>query len=152
MGGSQGHQQDEMDLEFGLQDDVFPWFHIIQWSTEDAQSNSVFRWDLSRIQSAADKLTLDKESYLLHCPEPLPGSVGFSLEDDKAFGEWAAALLEWSPSLRQVRYRLVPALLKEEVFWSRYFAGLRSTIRAEVFRDEDEGSNGSEEAVPHVDP
>nr|ABI14286.1 BSD domain-containing protein [Pfiesteria piscicida] len=137
MGASTGKsRQEEFDEEFGLQDDTFPWFHIIQWSTEDAKSNSIFRWDLASIQSAADSLTQDADSFLAHCPEELPVSVGFSLEDDKAFGEWAAALLEWSPTLRQVRYRLVPARLKEEAFWSRYFAGLREAVRREIFRDE----------------
>mmetsp|Transcript_177826 Transcript_177826/g.570290 ORF Transcript_177826/g.570290 Transcript_177826/m.570290 type:complete len:153 (-) Transcript_177826:123-581(-) len=146
--GAAKSREDEFDEEFGLQDDIFPWFQIIQWSAEDAQSNAVFRWDLPSIQSAADRLTQDHESFLVQCPEDLPGSCGFSLGEDKAFGEWAAALLEWSPTLRQVRYRLVPGRLKEETFWNRYFAGLRQAVRAEVFRDEHVGPNGTSQADP----
>jgi len=57
------------------------------------------------------------------------------LDDDTAFLEWAAALLELSPALRQVRFRLVPARMREHTFWSRYFAGLRRVIRMELFAE-----------------
>mmetsp|Transcript_4787 Transcript_4787/g.9718 ORF Transcript_4787/g.9718 Transcript_4787/m.9718 type:complete len:144 (+) Transcript_4787:24-455(+) len=133
MGASSSGSREAQDEEFGLQDDVFPWFHIVQWCSEDAQANAVFRWDLSSIQQAAETLTQDVETFLHRCPDELPKSCGFSLEDDKAFAEWAAALLEWSGTLRQVRYRLVPGRIKEEVFWSRYFAGLRAVVRRDVF-------------------
>merc|ERR1711972_576985 len=131
-----GSQDSEEDL--GFQDDVFPWFHIVQWCSEDAEDQSVFRWDLLGIKEAADALTQDVDTFLRKCPEQLPGNSGFTMDDDTVFAEWAAALLEWSAALRHVRYRLVPARRCEDVFWSRYFAGLRAAVRDNVFGEPSE--------------
>lgn len=73
------------------------------------------------------------EAFKRLCPEPLPPDDGFTMDDQTNFAEWAEALLEWSKELRQLRYRLVPRHLTEEVFWSRYFAGLRTQIQALIF-------------------
>mmetsp|Transcript_40796 Transcript_40796/g.82255 ORF Transcript_40796/g.82255 Transcript_40796/m.82255 type:complete len:160 (-) Transcript_40796:245-724(-) len=149
MGGAQGRRAgagDEADPEFGFQDDIFPWFHLVQWCAEDAKANRVFRWDLAGIQEAVATLSQDADTFLARCPEKLPVDCIFSLDDSTTFAEWAEALLEWSPSLRQVRYRLVPSRMKEEAFWSRYFAGVRSVVREQLFRGEAEGS--SSEAPP----
>ncbi|CAK0800720.1 unnamed protein product, partial [Prorocentrum cordatum] len=61
MGGAQGARRggDCPDEELGLQDDVFPWFHLVQWSAEDAKANCVFSWDLARIQESVAALTQD---------------------------------------------------------------------------------------------
>ncbi|CAJ1442608.1 unnamed protein product, partial [Effrenium voratum] len=127
------------DAEF--QDDVFPWFHLIQWSAEDATNNRVFRYDLKGAQSAAKALTTDVETFLRKCPEELPKSAGFTMDDDTYFAEWAGALLEWNPELRMVRFQLVPRRLSEVKFWSRFFAALRGAIAGLLFQDSD-GSDG----------
>eukprot|EP00413_Alexandrium_margalefii_P038127 CAMPEP_0204595274 /NCGR_PEP_ID=MMETSP0661-20131031/52576_1 /ASSEMBLY_ACC=CAM_ASM_000606 /TAXON_ID=109239 /ORGANISM="Alexandrium margalefi, Strain AMGDE01CS-322" /LENGTH=156 /DNA_ID=CAMNT_0051605777 /DNA_START=18 /DNA_END=488 /DNA_ORIENTATION=- len=144
MGGAQGRRGQaagglEPDAELGFQDDIFPWFHLVQWCAEDAKANRVFRWDLAGIQEAVAGLTQDVQAFHAKCSTELPPECMFSLDDSMAFGEWAEALLEWSASLRQVRYRLVPSRMREEVFWSRYFAGVRSTVRDQLFRGEAEG-------------
>ncbi|CAE8591429.1 unnamed protein product, partial [Polarella glacialis] len=75
----------------------------------------------------------DVETFTSRCLEPLPGSAGFSMDDATNFAEWAGALLEWSPSLVKVRFRLVPSRMKEEAFWSRYFAAVREVVRRQVY-------------------
>mmetsp|Transcript_96296 Transcript_96296/g.281294 ORF Transcript_96296/g.281294 Transcript_96296/m.281294 type:complete len:157 (-) Transcript_96296:80-550(-) len=152
MGGAQGRRgasDDEPDYELGFQDDIFPWFHLVQWCAEDAQANCVFRWDLAGIQEAVATLSEDVDAFRARCPEVLAADCAFSLDDRTAFAEWAEALLEWSPSLRKVRYSLVPSRMKEEVFWSRYFAGVRSVVRQQLFPgDKEESRHGSPEPEP----
>eukprot|EP00434_Breviolum_minutum_P035784 symbB.v1.2.031687.t1/scaffold3706.1/size51673/1 len=57
-----------------FQDDVFPWFHLIQWSAEDAENNCIFRYDLLGAQEAAMRLTTDVETFLRLCPDALPAN------------------------------------------------------------------------------
>merc|ERR550539_934089 len=105
MGGTQARRQgDEADPEFGLQDNIFPWFHLVQWCAEDAKANCVFRWDLVGVQDAVAGLAQDAEAFGVRCPDELPADCLFTLDERTTFAEWAAALLEWSPALRQVRY------------------------------------------------
>lgn len=52
--------------------DVFPWFHLIQWSAEDAKNNRIFRYDLAGAQQKALALTRDVDSFLRLCPTTLP--------------------------------------------------------------------------------
>eukprot|EP00931_Biecheleriopsis_adriatica_P069686 TRINITY_DN43488_c0_g1_i1.p1 TRINITY_DN43488_c0_g1~~TRINITY_DN43488_c0_g1_i1.p1 ORF type:complete len:567 (+),score=102.08 TRINITY_DN43488_c0_g1_i1:62-1702(+) len=139
MGASQGRRKDGDDYsdEEPFQDDVFPWFHLVQWCAEDAAANRIFRWDLKAVQAAATALTEDIDAFLSKCPHRLPKDSGFTMDDDTNFAEWAGALLEWNPELRKVRFRLVPQRMKEEVFWSRYFAGLRTAVRRLMFDDAD---------------
>merc|ERR1719369_1980931 len=108
--GSRGHSlsEDSVDVESCLQDANFPWFQLIQWCAEDAKANSVFQWDLAEIQRDANALTLDVETFVRRCPDELPSECCFSMEEDKVFAEWAESLLDWSASLQQVRFRLVP--------------------------------------------
>eukprot|EP00933_Yihiella_yeosuensis_P082709 TRINITY_DN96690_c0_g1_i1.p1 TRINITY_DN96690_c0_g1~~TRINITY_DN96690_c0_g1_i1.p1 ORF type:complete len:166 (+),score=27.33 TRINITY_DN96690_c0_g1_i1:89-586(+) len=143
MGAGRSAEAHELDEELGIQDDIFPWFHLVQWCAEDAEANCVFRWDLPSIQEAVYELTKDPETFLSRCKEPLPSQDGFTMDDDTNFAEWAGALLETVPSLCRVRFRLVPSRLKENVFWSRYFAEVRCVVRGLVFHprsdSEDEG-------------
>eukprot|EP00435_Cladocopium_sp_Y103_P022469 s2279_g5.t1 len=132
MGGSQTREAEE------FQDDVFPWFHLIQWSAEDAKNNCIFRYDLSGAQEKAKALTKDVDSFLRLCPSGLPQDSGFSMEDDTNFAEWAGALLEWNSELRMVRFQLVPRRFSEQTFWSRYFAALRREIQQLIFSEEED--------------
>ncbi|CAK9025792.1 unnamed protein product [Durusdinium trenchii] len=101
MGGTQAREEE-------LQDDVFPWFHLIQWSAEDASNNRIFHYDLAGAQEAARALTRDTDSFLRLCPSSLPPNSGFTMDDSTNFAEWAGALLEWNSELRRVRFELVP--------------------------------------------
>ena len=69
MGGTQAREEE-------LQDDVFPWFHLIQWSAEDASNNRIFHYDLAGAQEAARALTRDTDSFLRLCPSSLPPNSG----------------------------------------------------------------------------
>ena len=40
----------------------------------------------------------------------------------------AASLLKWDPQLARLRYRLVPARIKEPVFWDQYMQQVALTI------------------------
>lgn len=150
MGGVQGAHSARGEIggdeEGGLQDDDFPWFHLVQWCSKDAPAGAVFRWDIGPIQAATSALVADVGAFLAACPDKLPPACGFFMEDEMAFAEWAAALLDWSDALRHVRFRLVPSRMKEEVFWSRFFAGLRRVVRRSVF--EEEGAAADQSAQP----
>lgn len=52
--------------------DVFPWFHLIQWSAEDAKNNRIFRYDLAGAQQKALALSKDVDAFLRLCPTTLP--------------------------------------------------------------------------------
>ena len=93
MGGTQARHEEE------FQDDVFPWFHLIQWSAEDASNNCIFHYDLPKAQEAARQLTRDVDAFLRLCPSKLPPESGFTMDDSTNFAEWAEALLEWNPGL-----------------------------------------------------
>eukprot|EP00929_Paragymnodinium_shiwhaense_P048788 TRINITY_DN24626_c0_g1_i6.p1 TRINITY_DN24626_c0_g1~~TRINITY_DN24626_c0_g1_i6.p1 ORF type:complete len:281 (-),score=58.49 TRINITY_DN24626_c0_g1_i6:325-1167(-) len=130
------------DEDGGLQDDVFPWFHMIQWCAEDADTG-VFKWDLEGIQAAVKTLTTDADAFLAACPKELENSsscpsVSVGEDTKLAYMEWAEALLEWNPELRRVRFKLVPSRMREVTFWSRYFAGVRRVVQKSVFPDEDQ--------------
>ena len=56
-------------------EDVFPWFHLIQWSAEEAKNNQVFRYDLAGAQQKAMELTKDVDSFRRLCPSGLPKDV-----------------------------------------------------------------------------
>jgi len=119
------------DMEQGvLQDDNFPWFHIVQWCSEEVSSDTVFRWSLDEVRERVLRLTDSVESFLEQCPPAdLPD---FTLDDTTTFVEWAGALLEQLPSLKEVRYRLVPSRIKEERFWKRYFGAIKNILTQEL--------------------
>ncbi|CEM09022.1 unnamed protein product [Vitrella brassicaformis CCMP3155] len=119
------------DMEQGvLQDDNFPWFHIVQWCSEDVSSDTVFRWSLDEVRERVLRLTDSVESFLEQCP---PADIPeFTLDDSTTFVEWAGALLDQLPSLKEVRYRLVPSRIKEERFWKRYFGAIKNILTQEL--------------------
>ena len=112
---------------------MVPYVYVVK-RQEGARNNRIFHYDLQGAQDSARALSVDVESFKRLCKAPLPADVGFTMDDDTNFAEWAEALLEWSPELRRLRYRLVPRHLTEELFWSRYFNGLREQIQALIFQ------------------
>jgi len=133
MGAQTGRPEGESNDD-GYQDDDWPWFHIVQWCMEDAPANCVLKWDLPAILEAAALLTKDVDSFLTRCPNKLPGKhqETFTMEEEAQFGDWAAALLEQSETLKKIRFRCVPQKMSEDVFWSRYFCGLRYIITTQI--------------------
>jgi hypothetical protein len=57
----------------------------------------------------------------------------------KRFYFRAVELLEMFPSLREARFRLVPARLSEEKFWSRFFTLLRERVLDTIILKNSEG-------------
>eukprot|EP00918_Siedleckia_nematoides_P065398 GHVU01142222.1.p2 GENE.GHVU01142222.1~~GHVU01142222.1.p2 ORF type:complete len:180 (+),score=16.68 GHVU01142222.1:2872-3411(+) len=139
-----------------LQDVSYPWFHMIQWSCEDLESNVVMKWDYSEIRADVGELTSDADTFLVRCP---PQEIaGFSIEDGSTYLEWAAALLNRVKTLGPIRYALVPARVNEKDFWERYFASVRTVIIEHVTMCSRESATcvspamRAEEAKPEVRP
>ncbi|KAL7066986.1 BSD domain-containing protein [Cryptosporidium serpentis] len=114
-----------------LQDHVFPWFHIVQWASEDLPINTVLKWNYKTIKKKVEELTIDTNKFLRNCQSYKIDN--FSLDDDQTpYAEWAAALLVLIPSLSNIRYELVPRRMNESLFWQRYFSTIRSIIISDV--------------------
>jgi len=99
MGASQARKdrarlpgEDLDEDEFGgLQDDVFPWFHIVQWCAEDADQG-VFAWDLPGIQKAASPSRLRRFGHTQ--VELVPGGASHVVTEANK-EEYVSALLDW---------------------------------------------------------
>lgn len=118
-----------------MQDNVYPWFHIVQWSSEELPTNTVLKWNYKSIKEKVQSLTLNKQVFLTNCP--VSRIQGFSLEEDDPncaipFAEWAAALLSQMDDLSNVRYELVPGRMSESIFWQSYFNAIRNIIIKDV--------------------
>ncbi|KAH8583652.1 BSD domain-containing [Cryptosporidium sp. chipmunk genotype I] len=130
----------EMELEMKdfdetMQDNVFPWFHIVQWSSEELPTNTVLKWNYKSIKEKVQSLTLNKQVFLTNCP--ISRIQGFSLDEDNPdciipFAEWAAALLSQMDDLNNIRYELVPRRMSESIFWQSYFNAIRNIIIKDV--------------------
>ncbi|KAJ1606846.1 hypothetical protein OJ253_2578 [Cryptosporidium canis] len=130
----------EMELEMKdfdetMQDHIFPWFHIVQWSSEELPTNTVLKWNYKSIKEKVQSLTLNKEVFLTNCP--ISRIAKFSLDEDDPdctipFAEWAAALLSQMDDLSNVRYELVPSRMSEGIFWQSYFNAIRNIIIKDV--------------------
>ncbi|EEA08166.1 BSD domain-containing protein [Cryptosporidium muris RN66] len=119
------------DFDETLQDHVFPWFHIVQWASEDLPINTVLKWNYKTIKKKVEELTIDTNEFLKSCQ--LYKIDNFSLDDDQIpYAEWAAALLVLIPSLSNIRYELVPRRMNENLFWQRYFSTIRNIIISDV--------------------
>ena len=130
---------DHQDIEDGgLQDEHFPWFHIVQWCSEDLNSSFVWRWDIKVVKQRIEKLTISEENFLAECGNNDTLEEDFSLDQQTFFLEWAMALLEQIESLKEVRFKLVPGRMKEDVFWKRYFAGIKRVVVKEFFLEAEE--------------
>ncbi|OII77449.1 BSD domain-containing protein [Cryptosporidium andersoni] len=129
------------DFDETLQDHVFPWFHIVQWASEDLPINTVLKWNYKTIKKKVEELTIDTNEFLKNCQSYKIDN--FSLDDDQTpYAEWAAALLVLIPSLSNIRYELVPRRMNENLFWQRYFSTIRSIIISDViFSTEDVNDN-----------
>merc|ERR1712187_536541 len=106
---------------------------------------------LERVDHLLRALVECPEQFLELCPAfvQAEGDGDNSVDRAKAAAamvptDWAGALLEREPALRQVRFRLVPRKISEEVFWARYFGAvfriLEEELRASVPKT---ASNGS---------
>ncbi|KAJ1606676.1 hypothetical protein OIY81_1631 [Cryptosporidium canis] len=130
----------EMELEMKdfdetMQDHIFPWFHIVQWSSEELPTNTVLKWNYKSIKEKVQSLTLNKQVFLTNCP--ISRIPKFSLDEDDPdctipFAEWAAALLSQMDDLSNVRYELVPSRMSEGIFWQSYFNAIRNIIIKDV--------------------
>ena len=45
------------------QDDLYPWFHIVQWAAETAVSSVVMRWDLERTWRIVNGISRNKGTF-----------------------------------------------------------------------------------------
>eukprot|EP00923_Selenidium_pygospionis_P053383 GHVN01092474.1.p1 GENE.GHVN01092474.1~~GHVN01092474.1.p1 ORF type:complete len:162 (+),score=30.06 GHVN01092474.1:166-651(+) len=155
MGASESHdnlavldlEMKELEATTGkdeLQDAVYPWFHIIQWSCEDSEPRKVFKWDYSSIKKDVEGLCPDAETWLKRCPKDKIDN--FTMDDSTTFVEWASVLLKQVPHLNDVRFRLVPCRVPEERFWERFFAAIRAIVREHV-RESDDDRNSPAEKV-----
>ncbi|KAL8424475.1 hypothetical protein Efla_003500 [Eimeria flavescens] len=116
-----------------LQDSHFPWVQLIQWSCEDISGEAVFRWNLSIVKEEVLLATSDPLTFLSLCQKQTElRDDEFTFDDDSIFVEWALALLKELPALGRIRYALVPARLREEVFWKRFFGFCRHTIQQHI--------------------
>ncbi|CAJ1411426.1 unnamed protein product [Effrenium voratum] len=64
--------------------------------------------------------------FMKNCPPAGPENSAAVLPS------WAETLLEQQPGLKETRFRLVPAKLREEDFWDRYFAAVFHIIQLEL--------------------
>ncbi|WRK32521.1 BSD domain containing protein, partial [Cryptosporidium parvum] len=139
----------EMELEMKdfdetMQDNVFPWFHIVQWSSEELPTNTVLKWNYKSIKEKVQSLTLNKQVFLTNCP--VSRIQGFSLDEDDPdciipFAEWAAALLSQMDELNNIRYELVPSRMSESIFWQSYFNAIRNIIIKDVIISTENGNS-----------
>jgi len=61
-------------------------------------------------------------------PTPLEEQAVENLPADDEIVQWGATLLEDCPSLAEMRYKLVPSRISEELFWRRFFVELATKI------------------------
>eukprot|EP00929_Paragymnodinium_shiwhaense_P012207 TRINITY_DN11897_c0_g1_i1.p2 TRINITY_DN11897_c0_g1~~TRINITY_DN11897_c0_g1_i1.p2 ORF type:complete len:191 (+),score=25.50 TRINITY_DN11897_c0_g1_i1:152-724(+) len=83
---------------------------------------------LERADPRLRELIEGPEEFLRLCPESEQAGQGANMVPV----EWAAGLLEKEPSLRQVRFKLVPRKISEEVFWARYFGAVFAILEEEI--------------------
>ena len=112
----------------------FPWFHIIQWCADERGAHIVWRYDINKVKSKVLRLSQNEETFYRECNE-IDEYMHFSLDEDNFFLEWAADLLDQIETLKLLRYQLVPAKIKEDVFWRRYFSAVKRVITNDFFVD-----------------
>ncbi|CAD7959102.1 unnamed protein product [Amoebophrya sp. A25] len=130
-------------VEADEQDDVYPWFHLIQWAAENSAPGTVFRWDLERsyyiVRSCVKDVSAFREA--LQELKFLKQTSGFDYslrnfsldEQELVFLDWAEALLGQIAALQRVRFALVPLRLTEEGFWHRFFCVVRARLATQLF-------------------
>lgn len=134
----QNFDLEDLEEGDGTMDSQFPWFHIVQWCAEERGANTIWRYDIPTIKARVIRLTENEKAFERDCKiEYIDDLHHFSLDEDHFFLEWAADLLDQVHSLQMLRFELVPAKIKEEMFWRRYFAGVKRVITSEFFIDPD---------------
>lgn len=141
---------------FLVQDDLFPWFHIIQWSCETLKEDFLLKWHLPAIKSDVDSILASPSQFVKACPSD--ELLAFSAFDESSvYMEWyvyichfmiffrAESLLHELPTLASLRFKLVPVKMSESQFWQRFFCGLRILIQTHIksFRYDDSEDESS---------
>eukprot|EP00920_Eleutheroschizon_duboscqi_P006971 GHVT01016163.1.p1 GENE.GHVT01016163.1~~GHVT01016163.1.p1 ORF type:complete len:189 (+),score=11.59 GHVT01016163.1:1427-1993(+) len=136
--------RDLKDVDDEVQDVNFPWFHIVQWSCESLPANVIYKYNYDDIRRDVRGLTADPDTFLSLCPPAELEELSLLEEDQISAGsrparpfsdfclEWASALLGQIPTLGVARFRLVPARVKEDKFWRRYFCAVRKLVQQHV--------------------
>eukprot|EP00927_Polykrikos_kofoidii_P033691 TRINITY_DN28510_c0_g1_i1.p1 TRINITY_DN28510_c0_g1~~TRINITY_DN28510_c0_g1_i1.p1 ORF type:complete len:293 (+),score=70.91 TRINITY_DN28510_c0_g1_i1:58-879(+) len=100
-----------------------PWVDIARWCLKDTIYAKDAKLTLERLQAAIRLVAQDPAKFFDENKEELP-----DFELDEVFIEWAETLLEFSAELRHVRFKLVPARMKEVQFFSRYFRAVHAAV------------------------
>jgi BSD domain len=121
-------------LETPEEGEEFPWFQILQWSTEEVPTSEMFVYDLQAVRKAIEKDWENETVFLAACPS---GSETLELrcDDDSAeevWLSWASSLLDKSPELSDLRFSLVPRKMPEELFWARVFTTAKYSVLSTI--------------------
>lgn len=142
--GTREYELKHLDEDY--QDLKYPWFHIVQWASEDINCNFVMQWNYSVLMSEVSHLTENADNFLTNCPAATIDN--FFFQDGSVFLEWAASLLDSVPSLSKCRFRVVPSRLPEHRFWERYFHKVKQvviqhvlTLSEEAHKEENQSKN-----------
>jgi len=124
----------------GVIDDEFPWFHMLQWAGQVVPSGKVVRYDIDAVRITTQKLCSNEiELFEQISTEDisdlqLPTFLDeFPLTDETysdttvdmgnpTMLEFATFFINQMPILSQVRYRMVPRIISEDVFWHKFFS------------------------------
>eukprot|EP01071_Lankesteria_metandrocarpae_P007339 Lankesteria_metandrocarpae@DN4648_c0_g1_i6.p1 len=130
-----------------------PWFQLVQWSTEGILPDTVQKWNYTEIIDDICHLVSSPDIFTEHSRQLASASQlcieHFSLDESTIFLSWAEALLNQLPSLRQLRFRLVPQRLPEESFWEMFFFLVRHSIIDHVRLKSEADTMLSNRAAPH---
>jgi len=102
------------------------WQRIIEFLVSLAGSNASTQ--VSVLEEALAAISADAAAFHKLCPQALPESVGFDINDDR-FTPLGQDLLDFCPAIRRLRFELVRARrLTENEFFSRAFCGLSAQL------------------------
>ena len=119
---------DNSDIE------IYPWFELIQWAAEDIPSETIFQYDIQKVQTAVKYICQSEQAYLSECK-----ANGYGIDLDcfetieenphpPVWREWASSLIDQIPELNEIRFKLVPGKMTEKLFWERFFSGCKNAI------------------------
>ena len=113
----------------------FPWFQILQWSTEDLKSSEIFQYDLTQVRNSLEEIWKNEDAFREACDGAGDDAIQLACDEDseeQVWLSWAAALLEKSPKLSALRYALVPRKMSETVFWQKVFGCARKAVLSTI--------------------
>lgn len=108
------------------------------------QSPQFSQVEASALGEALTAITEDAAAFCRFCPNLLPASVCFDINDDR-FTPLGQALLDFSPKIRKLRFELVRARrLSENEFFCRLLCGLNEQLQVGMaVKDVSDGSCNS---------